>query len=181
MQEIKKYPYDDDFLRYDYEEHRYVLTEKALLVKMGINFNNMPADPLNINPSDRARLFCEEVSEEVYLYILSESANSAWLQWELATIPALRDVVKAMLLAQAKYDIKNGHLDTYSGIDAYKGKIVDRKDIQAASIAPNVEQMAYAIQPSIGRCLKTAVYFGATPPPFAVPDPDDDTKVIALY
>lgn len=183
MYEIKKFPHDDDVMKYNYEYHRYELTENALLQELGINFNNIPSQsPLDANPSARAKRFIREVSGDLYNYLLSDVQNPGWLRFELACVPELRSVIKEFLLAQAQYEIDNGRLCGLSGIDAYKGKLFSQKDIADAEIELNIKTHAETIiEPSIGRTIKTACFFGSCPPPFAVPDPNDDTKVIAIY
>lgn len=165
MEEINKYPRNDNLMQYDYNRHRYFLTENVLLTELGINFNDVPAG-MDANPSDRAIRFSKEVSDEVYRYLYKDCMNTGWLRFELATIPELREVIFEMLLAQARYNAKNGFLDDFSGIDIYKGKSFSRKDIEEVHIALSVEEHGETIQPCLGRCLKYAGYFGATPPPY---------------
>lgn len=74
-----------------------------------------------------------------------------------------------MLIKQAEYVAESGNLEAYSGVDAFNGVRVDREKIREVLIAPAVEDIAYKIQPSIGRCLKYAGSFG-----YCAPDYTDD-------
>ena len=172
MQEIKKYPYDDDIMKYNYEYHRYELTENALLQELGIDFKNIPPQsPFDANPSARARRVCREAAGDLYTYLLSGIQNPGWQRYELATNPGLRSLIKEFLLAQTQYEIDNGRLCGLSGIDAFKGKLFSQKDIAEAEIEPNIRQHAETIPEDCigGRVLKTACRFGYYAPPFTDP------------
>ena len=160
-----KYPNSDNILVYDYNRHRYVLTDDAIYTYLGINFGEIPAG-MDSNPSSLAQRWANRVSDQVYRFLTKDSLNAPWLLFELATVPQLRDVVKEMLLDQAHYMAETGDVSSLSGIDAYKGVIAKREDINAARVSYGVEDIAYQIQPCIGRCLKYAGYFGECPPPY---------------
>lgn len=163
------YPHNDNVMTYDYLRHRYVLTNDALYTYLGLNFNNVPED-MDANPSSKADRFAQKVSDQVYRFILRDSMNSAWLTFEMAILPELRQVIQDMLLAQAEYDVVSGFSDTFSGLDAFRGKAIDRRDLREAVIAPAVEDYAYMVQPCIGRCLKYAGQFGYIAPDFVDKD-----------
>lgn len=159
------YPFDDQYLIYDYNRHRYYLTEAALNNLLGISFNDVP-EGMDSNPSTRVFRFCNKVTDDVYRFLLKDSMNAGWLVYELATTRALRPVIQEMLLAQAEYAFNSGFSGNYSGVDVFKGVAVDRDKIRAAMIAPAVEDYAYAVQPSLGRAIKYAGNFGYMAPPY---------------
>lgn len=161
-----KYPHDDNVIKYDYNRHRYYLTEDAIYKDLGINFNNIPSGT-DANPSDFALRWSKKVSEEVYRYILKDSLNVSWLTFELATVPELRNIIIEMLYAQAEYAYNSGFSDTFSGVDMYRGKVLDRQSLVEASISPAVEDYAHIIIPSLGRSLKYAGRFGGIAPAFS--------------
>ena len=161
-----KFPYNDDYMIYDYYLHRYRLTEKAYIDYLGINFGELPTG-MDANPSAMATREANSVSETVYRFITTDSMNPDWLTFEMATVGKLRGVIFRMLLAQAKYVATSGNMENFSGIDAFSGAKVDRKKIREAIVAPAVEDYAYQVQPCLGRCLKYAGAFGLCPPPYS--------------
>ena len=62
-----KYPYSDKYMTYDYQTHRYVLTDKDVIDNMGINF-------IECNDNDKAReMMLRQVSLQVYSFIHKHS------------------------------------------------------------------------------------------------------------
>ena len=151
------YPYNDEYMTYDYTRHRYVLTEKALFDELGINFGLLP-ETMDANPSTLAQRFAKSITATVYLHLYTGCMFRGLQEYQLATVPDLRNVIFDMLLAQARYVSGNGLIENYSGIDIYKGHHVPRYDIKHAAIAPIVEEMSYTILPCIGRALKYSGY-----------------------
>lgn len=160
-----KFPYNDDYMIYDYYLHRYKLTEKAYIDYLGINFGELPAG-MDANPSAMATREANKVSDTVYRYLTKDSLNPDWLVFEMATIGKLRSVVFNMLLKQAEYVATSGNLEAYSGVDVFNGAKIDREKIREVIVAPAVEDYAYQIQPCLGRCLKYAGDFGLCAPPY---------------
>lgn len=153
LQEVIKFPHDDNIMTYDYLRHRYVLTEDAIYTYLGVNFGTLP-EGMDANPSSLAQRWAQRVSDQVYRFLTKDSPNAALIIYELATVPELRPVVQEMLLDQAAYMAETGDVANLSGIDAFKGKLLNREDVSAARVSYGVEDIAYQIQPSIGRCLK---------------------------
>lgn len=171
MNENIKFPYDDAYLKYNYMRHRYELTEQAVFEELGLNFKEFSdMETLDANPSTMGNRALKEVSTILYTYLLEDTMNPDWLRYELATVPELRSVIMEMLLAQAGYMLDNGNIATFSGLDIYNGKAMERYKIKEAIIAPSVVAMAERIQPSLGRSLKYAGCFGGCAPRFNNPD-----------
>lgn len=165
MEQIQKYPYTDDILQYDYNRHRYFLTADALYKYLGIDFEQLPDEP-GKTPGDKAFIWANKSADEVYRYLQKNNYNPQWLMWELATVPGLRSVVQDLLIAQAEYNKTSGFIDSFSGIDVYRGKAIDRKDIHESCVSPAIEDIAITIQPCIGRALCCSVPFGGIVPPY---------------
>lgn len=165
MQTIEKFPHNDEILQYDYNRHRYMLTQDALYKYVGIDFNELPDEPGKL-PGDKAFIWANKSAEEVYRFLQKNNYNPQWLMWELATVPELREVVKDLLIAQAEYNKTSGFIDHFSGIDVFRGKAIDRKDIHESCISPAIEDIAMTLQPCIGRALCCAVPFGGRVPPY---------------
>lgn len=165
MQQIEKFPHNDDILQYDYNRHRYILTQDALYKYVGIDFNELPDEPGKL-PGDKAFIWANTSANEVYTYLRSNNYNPDWLMYELAVVPELRETLKDILLEQASYNKINGFLSHYSGLDAYKGKVIDPADLCDASVSCEVKRMTSVQLQCIGRALCCAVPFGGRVPPY---------------
>lgn len=155
--ECKNYPYDDEIMKYDYVNHRYVLTQEGVLEQLGYNLqvlldNGSPADP-----SVLAGRVLRKVSQSVYFYLYEGTMNQQWLEYILATYPPLRDWVREMLQAQLEYVIDNNFINDFSGINIAKGRTVDLNWLRdRVKVADQVDQLARQFIPGLGYCLKYA-------------------------
>ena len=115
------YPYDDEYMAYDYDEHRYILKPQATLDKLNLNLIE------RLNPGgavDRARVphqFLDEISDIVYSQIYDYSSQPSIQEYQIAKIPSARKVIMDAMLRQVDYSLVNGFLDQYSGVDLRKG------------------------------------------------------------
>ena len=161
QQTPSKFPCDDEIMRYDYNTHRYVLTEKGVLFELGENLDVILNTTGDANPSTLAERILKRVSQTVYHYLYRDTVNEQWLEYILATYPPLRERVKEMLQAQLLYMLMNGDLGLYSGVNVAKGQVMDMEALRGrARIAPEVEDLALQIIPGLGYCLK---YVGFLP------------------
>ena len=119
------YPYDDEYMAYDYDEHRYILKPQATLDKLNLNLIE------RLNPGgavDRARVphqFLDEISDIVYSQIYDYSSQPLIQEYQIAKTPSARKVIMDAMLRQVDYSLVNGFLDQYSGIDLKKNSKVD--------------------------------------------------------
>ncbi len=159
--EHRQCPFDDEIMRYDYQKHRYVLTEHGVLTELGENLDVLLNSTGDANPSTLAERILKRVSQTVYLYIYRDSANEQWLEYILAKYPPLRERVKEMLQAQLLYMLENGDIGLYSGVNIAKGQAMEIESLRGrARIAPEVEDLALQDIPGLGYCLK---YVGFLP------------------
>ena len=119
------YPYDDEYMRYDFEEHRYILTEKACLDKLNI----VLSERLNYGgESNRERIvniFLDEISDFVYSQIYDYSSQPYIQEYQIAKIPSARNVIMKAMLKQVDYALVNGFLYQYSGVDLKKNSSIE--------------------------------------------------------
>lgn len=161
------YPYSDNYMTYNYQSHRYELTEKAVYDELGVNFKDFSdMETTDANPSTIGIRILKKVSRLVYSYLLENCQNAGWLVYELAVVQQLRSVILEMLLAQAEYQFTNGDISNFSGVDIYKGQTMEQYKLKEATIAPLVRTIAERIQPCLGRSLKFAGSFGYCQPPY---------------
>lgn len=160
--ENQQYPHDDQVMTYDYEAHRYVLTEQGVLTELGENLELILNATGDANPSTLAARFLKRVSQTVYMYLYRDTANEARIEYLLAKHSPLRSRVKEMLQAQLLYMLNNGDIGLYSGVNVAKGQAMDLYKLRGrARIAPEVEDLALQTIPGLGYCLK---YTGFLPP-----------------
>lgn len=118
---MAKFPYDDEYMKYDYRTHRYVLTEKAVLDELGENLDVIltNSDPVTRNA------FLKKISLSVYNYIKQQSASFEYIEYILAKDGRLRDTIKEMLVSQVEYMLADGAVADYSGMNLAKGQFPD--------------------------------------------------------
>ena len=133
------YPYDDEYLVYDYDEHRYILTPKAVLDKLNLNL----IERLNVGGAvNRERVpyqFLDEISDIVYTEIYNYSSQPEIQEYQIAKLPSARKVIMQAMLRQVDYALVNGFLDQYSGIDLKKNSKVD--DLSGRYLAPRAKSV----------------------------------------
>lgn len=133
------YPYDDEYLVYDYDEHRYILTPKAVLDKLNLNL----IERLNVGGAvNRERVpyqFLDEISDIVYTEIYNYSSQPEIQEYQIAKLPSARKVIMQAMLRQVDYALVNGFLDQYSGIDLKKNSKVD--DLSSRYLAPRAKSV----------------------------------------
>ena len=148
---MAKYPYDDEYMTYDYRLHKYVLTEKAVMDELG---ENLDVVLVNSDPVTR-NAFLRKVSRSVYDYILSASQSPDYIEYILAKDGSLRQTVQDMLVSQAEYALTNSLLGSYSGINLAKGQYVELDKMRnGRQVSLEVEQKANQILPGYGHCLR---------------------------
>lgn len=164
MNNTQHYPFDDGSMIYDYNVHRYILTESGVETELGEDLKLILNATGDANPSSLAERFLRRVSQTVYMYIYRDSANEEWLEYILAVHPSLRAVVKEMLQAQLMYMLMNGDIGLFSGVNVAKGQLMDINALRdRARIAPEVEDLALRTIPQLGYCLKYAGFLPNVP------------------
>lgn len=133
------YPYDDEYLVYDYDEHRYILTPRAVLDKSNINLY----ERLNVGGAvNRERVpeqFLDEISDIVYTAIYDYSSQPAIQEYQIAKLPSARNVILKAMLKQVDYALVNGFLDQYSGIDLKKNTRLE--ELSGRYLAPRAKSV----------------------------------------
>ena len=101
MSENQKYPYDDDFMRFDKDLNQYLLTEVALL-KFGVDIRARLSATSGISPENEIDYAVYRVSNLIYGYIHEHNANNAL---------SLRQILFKAMVAQLLYMFRVGALD----------------------------------------------------------------------
>lgn len=149
-------PKDDKYMRYNYNFHRYELTEDAVLDLLGENLNDLT----DYNVTIKNKLL-RDASADVYGYIYEDSRSPEYLEMLLAVDEDLRQTIQDMLLAQLEYTFFNGKLSLYGGVNLAKQSALDISRIRnETKVAETVVQETHRILPHYGFCLK---YSGRLP------------------
>lgn len=124
------YPYDDEYMKYDYNKHRYILTPKCILDELNINLNERLNTRGANNKENYAQQVLDQISLQIYNFIYSH--NSQWLftQKILAKAPSARFVIKEAMKQQIMYFLMNGQIDKYSGVDLRKNTALNPNSIR---------------------------------------------------
>lgn len=148
-------PINDEYMKYDFRNHRYVLTEKAIFEEVGVNLNDITSCITD------KKIFLKRVSSDVYSYIKGNSRSPEYIEYILAVDTDLRPMVQEMLISQAEYVLLNGAVSAFSGINLSKGTAVEINKLRdERKVSDTVSVEANKILPGYGFCLK---YAGALP------------------
>lgn len=103
-------PYNDDFMTFDSETRRYVLTENDLLQRCGINLRARFEGNRTIVPEVMIQKLCRIVSDMIYEWIHGYSIYNDRQDYLIATIPKMRQVIQKAMEYQIEYFLANGDL-----------------------------------------------------------------------
>lgn len=101
---MQNYPLTDNFMVYDYDSHRYVLTEKDVSENLGVNISARIKNPTAI------KALLEQVSTQVYGFIHDYNANNDYQDFVLAVTESGRKIIKKAMEEQLKYVLTVGDL-----------------------------------------------------------------------
>lgn len=153
------YPYNDNTMTYDYTMHKYVLQPNYVKKELGIDWETLNNNG-DANPSTLGIRLLKQVSNTVYNYIYKDRDKER-LEYEMATVYSLRDMIREMLLSQCLYFFTNGLLQNYSGVNIVKGSAMDIRLIRGrAKVSDDVEILANTNVRELGRSL---MYIGYLP------------------
>ena len=133
------YPYDDEYMKYDYDEHRYILTARAVLDKSNLNLSERLNVGGAVNRERTPDIFLDEISEIVHSEIYDYSTQPKIQEYELAKYPSAREKIMKAMLRQVDYALTSGFLDQYSGIDLKKNTKLD--GLSGRYLAPRAKKI----------------------------------------
>lgn len=127
-----KYPFTDSNMIYDYNKHRYILTQDCLMNELGVDISRF--NDGTINAQTVINSFLNTVSMQVYNYIYSCN-NKPALTYLTAKMPSARQVLQDAMGQQALYLLQNGDLSKTANVNKYDTWL----DMTAKSIVDNTE------------------------------------------
>lgn len=98
------YPYADDYMTYDYDTHRYILTLKDVEENLGIDLTARVTVP-NAIPS-----LLNRISVKIYAFIHSHNVNNAYQDLIIAKTKDGRRIIKEAMEEQLIYFLTVGDL-----------------------------------------------------------------------
>lgn len=135
----QNYPYNDDYMYFDNERNRYVLTSKCVLDKYGIDMESALSERKAVNAQIMAQAFLREVSDDIYDYIHEHNADTHRQDTLIAFVPSLRNIIQTAMEKQFLYSRLNGLL----GFSAVKEE-------QEQSVCPKAVKALGQIVPELG-------------------------------
>lgn len=129
-------PFDDDSMIYDFDKHRYILTEEYVR-QMGIDLSLVLNTDFSPVPANVPALFLDRVSKLVYSNIYRYGRSKKDKEYLLACNPELREVIRDAMLERIAYIIDSGDMSTKTGALIQQGTRIDVKDL-----VPSVEEEA---------------------------------------
>lgn len=151
--ECKKYPFDDDYMVYDYVHHRYVLTLKCVFDELGINLSTELNNIGDANNTAIVKRVLLKATRTLYSWIYAHGGINEWQEWVMAIDPTMRDNLKEMLLITLEYLLTEGDIGARSGVNINKGTVISRDDLNRAQVPIEVEQIANKLLPCWGRSI----------------------------
>lgn len=124
-------PFDDDSMVYDFDKHRYILTEEYVR-QMGIDLSLVLNTDFSPIPASVPSLFLDRVSKLVYSNIYRYGRSKKEKEYLLACNPELREVIRDAMLERIAYIIDSGDMSTKTGALIQQGIRIDVKDLIAS-------------------------------------------------
>lgn len=103
-------PYSDDYMFWDETTNHYILTEKALIEKVGLNLRARMGERSLITPEIAIKNFCTTVSDMIYQFIHEHNINNAAQDCLIGSVPELRQIIRRAMELQAVYVSVQGNL-----------------------------------------------------------------------
>lgn len=96
------YPYDDEYMIFDKTTGRYILTEKCVIERIGIDLSARLNERNGINPTALIQRYLKRTSTMVYNYIHQHN-DSRIQDLLIAKVPSLRRIIQEALEDQFLY------------------------------------------------------------------------------
>lgn len=152
--------YADNYMRYDDQAHRYVLTPSYVAERLNIDLSRRLNSAGSIDRANAPALLLERVSQEVYSYIYEHGAENDLQEYILGTDEQARQMIMHAMGEQVLYIITNGDLGLASGVDGSTMTGAGQSVFAEARVAPNVKAL---LARSLSAYKCPIVYLGRFP------------------
>lgn len=136
------YPYNDDYMVFDSNSNRYMLTKECVFERFGVNLETSMETNDGANPQAKAQAFLRVISNNIYNYIHKFSLDTQRQDYWIAKIPSLRGIIQRAMEAQCLYCQWNGTL-SYTAL----------KDAQELAICPEAIAELECVVPELGTTI----------------------------
>lgn len=143
---LETYPKSDEYMRYDFKTHRYVLTLKYVTDVLGIDLQSRINSNGAVNGQAIINRVLNTASVHVYNYVFEHNINKRAQEWIIAKCPSAREIVMQAMGEQLAYILTVGDLTR----SMKESERMNYMDMQAKSI---LDQDVY----EIGRPLTSAI------------------------
>lgn len=116
--------YSDDYLRYDELTGHFILTEKALLERVGLDLRSRIGEGATVNPEAVIRRFLQLTSDMVYGFMHKHNLNNKRQDEIIAKTASGREIIRRAMEYQALYMANVGNL-SYSTDPAERKNAID--------------------------------------------------------
>lgn len=97
-------PYDDDYMTYDYNSHRYVLTLQDVKQNLGVDLEN------RITFANAIPTLLNRISVKIYAYIHTHNVMNDYQNYIIAKTEKGREIIKSAMEEQLLYLLTVGDL-----------------------------------------------------------------------
>ena len=112
------YPLSDDAMKYDYENHRYVLQYDYVKKKTGVDLALLVTSLYVVDKMSAVNNLLSDISEQLYNYVYSYNPRyNDYQEYLMAKSPMARELIKNALLKQLSYTLRNGKLNEFAGVN----------------------------------------------------------------
>lgn len=107
--EVKNYPYDDEYMIFDKELNQYILTEKAAQ-ELGINLTARFRQKGAVNAEILVRNTMRQISTMIYQYLHAHVFDTCLQDYYISILPSARLIMRRALEQQLLYYMQVGNL-----------------------------------------------------------------------
>ncbi len=132
------YPYSDEYMTFDEESQRYVLTNKYVFEKLGVDLEGALSERKAVNAQILANRFLVEVSDDIYEFIHLHSFYTERQDYLIATVPSLRNIMQKAMGQQFLYSRLNGLLGYSSELEKQQHRICPKAKDTLGQIVPEL-------------------------------------------
>lgn len=130
------HPYDDDYMVFDYNSNRYILTEKSVQETLGVNLS------ARCKSEEAKKAYLRLASIQIYNYIHKHNIDTALQDYIIANTESGRKIIKEAMEMQILLFVSAGNLS-----------VLPDEKMRALSIDMNAIAILEQVIPEIGTSI----------------------------
>jgi hypothetical protein len=112
------YPISADDMIYNKDRHMYILQADYVKQNTGIDLSLMVNSPYIVDKTTAVNNILADISEQVYLYVYGHNMRyKDYIEYLMAKSPKAREIIRAALMKQLSYIVRNGKINEFVGIN----------------------------------------------------------------